>query len=136
MDNGAYPREDPVLRIFARAITLPEQQVALTLSVGGTVITGLLVSRDRWWDHLAAHEGGKESGPLTILRDTLQQVELQDPEAAKSEEDFLHLCEVRVAARPLAASQLWRVRITEVAGWGIGSSIEEADAFAAARPRP
>ena len=49
--------------------------------------------------------------------------------------DFLHLTLVRVAGRPAEVPQMWRVRLSEVAGWGLGHSTDETQEFRRAQPQ-
>lgn len=126
--------EDPLLRVLAAGVALPEHQIGITLSVGGAVLTGLLVTRDRWLGELASYDRSASPGPLTQIVDVIHQAELQGSPVLDDGGDFLHLTLVRVVGRPAEVPQLWRVRISEVSGWGLGHGPEESQEFRRAQP--
>ncbi len=127
---------DPLLRVLAAGVALPEHQIGLTLSVGGAVVTGLLVTRDRWLAELTALDRSGARSTIAQIVDVLHEAELAGVPALDDAGDFLHLTLVRVVGRPADVPQMWRVRLTEVAGWGLGHGAEEAHAFRAAQPSP
>jgi hypothetical protein len=126
---------DPLLRVLAAGVALPEHQIGITLSVGGAVLTGLLVTRDRWLAELAAYDRGARPGALAQIVGIIHEGELAGSPVLDDMGDFLHLTLVRVVGRPAEVPQMWRVRIGEVAGWGLGHSTDETQEFRRAQPR-
>ncbi len=135
MNSPSSRSEDPLLRVLAAGVALPEHQIGITLSVGGAVLTGLLVTRDRWLAELASYDRGARPGTLTQIVGIIHEAELAGSPVLDDAGNFLHLTLVRVAGRPAEVPQMWRVRISEVAGWGLGHSSDETQEFRRAQPR-
>lgn len=115
---------DEVLRFFARLTQEHEVELGLTLALPGTVISGVLIGRNKWLDLLAesgASRGGQAAVFMNSLRTVLRLPEQQDdPEAAEQGRyGFLHLRDAAIQSGHLmtAKGMLWRVRIDEVSAW-------------------
>jgi hypothetical protein len=93
----------------------------LTVNVGGTIMSGLLVSQTRWHD-LLIEKHGQTGGLLEVLlrgfRDALSRAD-EEPNPDYLSYRFLHLTDGRILAgeRMVGGQFLWRVRISEVSAW-------------------
>jgi hypothetical protein len=125
---------DPLLRVLAAGVALPEHQIGITLSVGGAIVTGLLVTRDRWLAELTSYDRGGRPGTISQIVGLIHEAELAGSPVLDDMGDFLHLTLVRVVGRPGDVPQMWRVRLSEVAGWGLGHSTAETQEFRRSQP--
>ena len=120
---GREPERDHILQILASSTAQEKLSPSLTLTVQGTVISGVLVSQKRWHELLV--EESQSSSPAALeflegMRDAMQR--RWEEEAPSTDPDaygFLHLAQVRLLTDQgmLGGQMLWRVRISEVSGW-------------------
>lgn len=115
---------DQVLRGFAGLAQKHDVEIGLTLALPGTVISGILIGRNKWLDLLAesgASQGERAAAFKNSLRTALRLPEQEDdPEAAEQVRyGFLHLRDAAIQSGHLmtAKGMLWRVRIDEVSAW-------------------
>lgn len=119
---------DGILQLFASmANDIEGFGVAITLTVGGALVTGELVGRDSWLDAYVRvhHESGQGAGQFAeqLRRMVVEGSEgLPKPEAG--EFNYLHLTDAQVVEGdrfiPGEQEGLWRVRIDRVDGWAPG----------------
>lgn len=136
LDADVLQRATPdwLLRMLVRLIERhDENSMGVTLNVAGAAITGTLVSRSRWLKELA-----KEGGTLATLVEGVQEAlaAFEKPEQDQSEQDddsdsgtvynYLHLLDAHIisggqATIPTGDGMHWRGRLSEVAGFSVGS---------------
>jgi hypothetical protein len=118
---------DHLLRTIARLAQEHSVTTGITLTVGGVVVTGIVVGRDAWLQRfVAALSATGDQGQATgeSLEHQFLQADLQ--RSGQESYDFLHLDDARfvysVALRPPppVPGQLWRGRISEISGWTFG----------------
>ena len=119
---------DGVLQWFAQFVNATPFRVPMTLTVGGNLISGEMISEEAYFEQLAANFSGalpeenKDTGKKLIQM-------LQPVHDADSEErpvcQFIHMQETRVfadAGKPIISSGvLWRGKISSVDGFSLGS---------------
>ncbi|NAZ86990.1 hypothetical protein [Kineococcus indalonis] len=99
--------------------------VAITLFSGGQVVSGTLVGRDRWLQEFvgrAARGGGGGRQIAEQVQGLFRAADLRRPGDGRAPRDYLHLLDAQIDGLPrIAEGLLWRGRISEVAGWSLGS---------------
>lgn len=98
-------------------------EMGVTLTVGGAIISGVLIGRTKWTEELA--EFGEGNFFAKAIRDANE--ELTKPGGEDDDEpafeSFIHLREARFwSPRGPITKQgsLWRGRLSEVQGWSLG----------------
>lgn len=112
---------DDFLRVLA-SLAHAGIGTSVTVAVPGSVISGVICSRNRWLDLLADQHGGAPAAEMFVnaLRDRLRTPDDQDEESVPaSDYHYLHLENAAVQAGNTftARGMLWRVRISEVSAW-------------------
>ncbi len=122
------PEKDWVLLRLVDLVNVSEQaEINITLHVGGTLVSGLLVGGKAWFDafgkDMAKHWAGDEELAQTFSR--MGALYYDQPETARPAPSYLHLknaCFVSSGDSriPSRGGIWWRGRISEVAGFTIG----------------
>jgi hypothetical protein len=119
LDRGG----DPLLSLFARLVNDTDAEIHVTLAVGGGVVTGALISREKWMKHSAETMNATVPGSGVIPDELGRMLEAEASERTPYE--YLHLKDARylspTGTMPERPRMLWRGRISEVAGWSWGS---------------
>ncbi len=119
------PTHDFILEMLVSLAHKHDMEVGVTLNVPGAVLSGLLVSREKW---LAALADSQESGTtahamIDGLRHGLGAIKALPDDDSYS---FIHLEGTRlvdgagIAPTASEAGYFWRGRPSEVAGWSFG----------------
>jgi hypothetical protein len=108
-------------------------EISVTLMVGGSVITGNLISHGRWEEATRAvltGVAGDGASALVTMIDALREALPRSEEDDSVPFNFLHLRDVHIVTNhagsmngivPFAIKRdLWRVQIAEVQGWTLG----------------
>jgi hypothetical protein len=111
-----------------------ESAISMTLNVHGSMMTGLLVPRDRWLEEFERQAAGigKAGADLGAgLRAAIHQVELEAPGTGGDEPPpyrihrWVHLINARPWPRsdfpPDDEGFVWRGRLSDVSGWALGT---------------
>jgi hypothetical protein len=129
------PAEDPLLESFVSMCDRSDMEVGITLTIGGSTITGRLVAAKEYrkeFGRLMARLSGVDPDSAegaevvaTFSPDEASPVTGLDPEVVPLAEHpgYLHLKQARVSLGPdLAPAEgvLWRGRISRVDGWSLG----------------
>ncbi|MCI2240167.1 hypothetical protein MO973_35505 [Paenibacillus sp. TRM 82003] len=97
----------------------------ITLFAGGQVVSGTLIGRDRWLQQFverAARGGGGGRQVGEDVQRLFRAVDRQRTAGEPVHHDFLHLAGAQIdGTQRIAEGLLWRGRISEVAGWSLGS---------------
>ncbi|WP_432491398.1 hypothetical protein [Kineococcus auxinigenes] len=97
----------------------------ITLFAGGQVVSGTLIGRDRWLQQFSERAARGGAGGRQVAEDVqrlLQALESRRPAGEPPHRDFLHLAGAQIdGTQRIAEGLLWRGRISEVAGWSLGS---------------
>jgi hypothetical protein len=121
---------DHLLADLVEAAEEKGQGGTVTLTVGGVLITGNMVSRRKWAD--AYERRWPELAPLTARwrkswDDYDESWSRYDDTPTPRYAEFIHLTDARIVnpsgelpAGETAEGLLWRGRLTEVQGWGLG----------------
>lgn len=124
---------DWLLMLLVRiANSSPGWSIGVTLWLPGGPVTGQLVSGETWASNLEAKLDESGTHGLTPLFDILHEkyaALAADTEADRDDEDpqYIHLTNARFMSGPLLvperedANFTWRGRLSEVAGWAVGS---------------
>jgi hypothetical protein len=119
LDRGG----DPLLSLFARLVNDTDAEIHMTLAVGGGVVTGALISRQKWM-RLSAETMNATVPGSGVLPDELGRMLVAEATEGASYE-YLHVKDARYLSptgmMPERPQMLWRGRISEVAGWSWGS---------------
>ncbi len=126
---------DSVLSVLSAATREGPLELGITLNVAGSIVTGTLIGEKAWFDLITnqANDAGPALGMVIgALRDGI--VKSSDERHANNGEDvasvaarqaeYLHLRDAHVEVGDQlskAAPMLWRVRITEVSAWMLGT---------------
>jgi hypothetical protein len=124
---------DWLLQWFTKFVNNTQLQIGITLTVGGNLISGTLISHQTYFEQLALDFstpfGGLEGVEPSEVRDMLLAFSPEPPAEGESETafQFLHLKDAKVfsnADLPIAASGvLWRGKIAAVDGFNLGSLV-------------
>ena len=125
----AEPERDGVLQILAAGLQASEdQEIQLTVTVGGLLISGIAIGRDRWFRDTAQfmeEMGGSGVIPETLLKGFQEAESSQDaPDPATY--GFLHMKDARtifphgVVPDNSGPGLYWRGRISEITGFSFG----------------
>ena len=121
---------DWLVQWFANFVNNAEADISIpmTFTVGGSLISGYLISETTYFNQLASDfsgalpEAAKESGRDLIKILQPKQSAHEDDNAA---EQFVHLRDAKVftdASKPITAQGvLWRGKISSVEGFSLGS---------------
>lgn len=111
---------DAALEILIAALNQnPQLAVDLTLTVGGSLVSGTAVGATVFWQTLADQDGQDRSGLREYFVDNAQA---SDRRAREPDAMFVHLLDSAHwlgAHDPVPASQ-WRGRLSDVQGWSVG----------------
>jgi hypothetical protein len=120
------PSQDELLMTFASVVDEFDLQAAITLAVGGVVLTGELISLRRYLGRLS-EAFGKGSGVARQVGEAFADRASNAPTNAESELTHLHLDKVMILAgttSPLVdcgTDSLWRCRADRVDAFALGS---------------
>ena len=108
--------------------------VPITLSVSGGIMTGMLISGQKYFEQIAdrmeraQHSKGTNATVVDIVegwRALARELgSLPPAEEASQDSDYLHIEGAKIisGAKTFPADgMLWRVRISDVSGWSIGA---------------
>ena len=119
---------DEVLRVLARLAQESGVEMGITVAVGGGVVSGVLIAREKWLDKyvLAYNESGDDGQAVARrLREAFQQEDLTESEATPFTYHYLHLQDAQVmhgsTGLPPDRGGFWRVRLDAVTGWSPGT---------------
>ncbi|GEB13555.1 hypothetical protein GUY44_07080 [Pimelobacter simplex] len=122
----AAAQPDPVLGLLADSIMAGDSSLQVTLTVGGSLVTGVLVSRTKWINDLMDHYGEAVAYMDGFARAwSKMDAEAEQNPAEPAYAGFLHLVEARVVS-PAGflpngdPGAFWRGRLSEVQGWSLG----------------
>jgi hypothetical protein len=126
---------DPVLGVLANYALLDDGVLGITLTVGGTLITGRMVGRGAWVKDLREHFGDNVAfmdGFADGWREQDEQWAAEDDEdqAEPPYSTFIHLVDARVVTSAGfmpngGRGAFWRGRLSEVQGWSLGTMESE-----------
>ncbi|WP_432496331.1 hypothetical protein [Kineococcus gypseus] len=114
---------DAVLELLA-AMADRGMVLDITLFAGGQVVSGTLVGRDRWLEHFQQRAARGGAGGTRIAEQVQALLRAADQRRGGDEgsRDYLHILNAQVdGTQRIAEGLLWRGRISEVAGWSLGS---------------
>lgn len=109
--------------------------IAITLTIGGTIVTGMLIGGSRWIDEFASvmHRGlseGSTADAADQVRDgflaykVMYESPLIDTQTGPS---FIHLRNARLVAPggmvPRGEGTYWRGRLSQISGWNLGEMV-------------
>ncbi|MBM0124566.1 hypothetical protein [Pimelobacter simplex] len=129
-ERNAKAQPDPLLGALVETVTeSADSQFHITLTVGGTLITGRLVGRLRWAGELVDQYGSGVtfmSQVEKLWRENDEENKAKKDSAEPPFAEFIHLTDARVvAANGLvpggAMGMFWRGRLNEVQGWSLGT---------------
>jgi hypothetical protein len=130
VDDASVPYDD-LLMVFAGVVEKFDLHMAITLSIGGLVIAGNLISTRRYGERMAEEftHGGGIAPEMARVMSALGILATQDPddESSLPEPSFLHLEKIKfLAGSPIpfttvGSGGLWRCRIDRVDGFMFGS---------------
>jgi hypothetical protein len=112
---------DPVLRELVRSVNESGQAaVPVTVSAGGSVLTGTLIAQERYFAELV------EGNPLmSALEPTSGLLGKEYARDVDSESDYhLHLRAARMAGAGGDAEGLWRISLPAIDGWTLGAAAD------------
>ncbi len=119
---------DGLLQWFVQFVNSTPCSIPVTLTVGGNLISGELISAESYFEQLAANFSGampeenRETAKQLIL--SLQPVNNSESEERPAPQ-FIHMQEARVfadAGKPIVSSGvLWRGKISIIDGFSLGS---------------
>ena len=119
---------DEVLRVLARLAQESGVEMGITVAVGGGVVSGVLIAREKWLDKyvLAYSEAGDDGQAVARrLREAFQQEDLTESEATPFTYHYLHLQDAQLVhgstGLPADRGGFWRVRLDAVTGWSPGT---------------
>lgn len=128
LPTDTRPPIDHVLtRIVAIFNNSEDMRIGLTVTVGGSVVTGTLVSGATYFETM--NELHSKSGLLPVwqpevefYREMIDSDEPFDLSVEVERTTFLHLIDASVyGGNQLVGLRAWRGRLSEVSGWSIGS---------------
>jgi hypothetical protein len=109
---------DPVLAQLVRAVNESGQaRVPVTVSAGGTVVTGVLIAQQAYFTELA--EGSPLLSALQPASGLLGKDYAKEVDAGSG-----HHLHIRAAGRE---DGLWRISLEAVDGWTVGTAAAAAD---------
>lgn len=97
-------------------------EIGMTVSVGGTVVSGNVIGRNAWLD-LIAEQGNRQGGNggtfLASLAEVYKRPTRDDDDDTPQRFGFLHFKDAAILMGPTMSPRgmLWRVRIEEVTAW-------------------
>ncbi|MEU9703093.1 hypothetical protein [Streptomyces sp. NPDC047981] len=127
------PTKDPVRDLYLTTLmhimSLSEQnEVSITLMVGGTTVTGSLIGHDAWlkaWKEGIASSGGEDAQKVLGVLGALDEEVPDDPDVPQP--NFIHLRDARVFPGGTEIRlNLWRARVTDVQGWSTTTLVHSA----------
>lgn len=128
--NAGTP--DRALRMLVEeASTNPNFELAITLTVSGSIVTGLMVPGSRWLNSLHANVVAIGTGTHDALTERMRDelaVDALDADQVAND-NFIHLADARYVLDGISmiphSGALWRGRLMAVDGWNIGSLLRE-----------
>jgi hypothetical protein len=124
LENDGRER-DFVLQLLAAATQQSTvAEIGLTITVGGTVVTGTLVGRDAWFQALEAWLESQAEGAGSIAGAFSQAFQEDPPVDDPAMFGYLHLKDARFFVGSRMAPEegtFWRGRISEVSGFSFGT---------------
>ena len=119
---------DEVLRVLARLAQESGVEMGITVAVGGGVVSGVLIAREKWLDkYVLAYSTSSEEGQEVArrLRDAFQQEDLVGSEETPFRYHYLHLQDAQLVhgstGLPADRGGFWRVRLDAVTEWSPGT---------------
>ena len=129
--DPTVPNRDTVLAALTATTNQSGSSFTITLTVGGTLITGTLVADHVWMrrqaDLFGQSEGGKRFADffshITELTQSRALAELEEDDSA--EPIYIHLLNAQTLAGnnahyPDDGTGMWRGRLASVDGWSLG----------------
>ncbi|HHP7238019.1 hypothetical protein [Longibacter sp.] len=131
------PDRDWFLALLVDHVNEHGGSIPLTVTVGGSVITGTLIGVAEYYKRTADDLAEVFPSRADAITETLQQAGANSVDAVKRHKEqvrkgeteletphFLHMREVRYLSAGLSASdKLWRARIDDIAGFSLGESV-------------
>jgi hypothetical protein len=119
---------DGLLSALARLAQESELGISLTVHVAGTIYSGVTVGRSRWFSLVAEQASNIGAAAGQVVGQIRDGVAAMDAEHDNDDEPiyygYLHMHSVTVVSGGTVvgpANGLWRVRISEISAWMIGS---------------
>lgn len=119
---------DDVLRVLARLAQESGVEMGITVAVGGGLVSGVLIAREKWLDkYVLAYSASDEQGQAVArrLREAFQSEDLTEQENTPFSYHYLHLQDAQVVqgstGLPADRAGFWRVRLDAVTGWSPGT---------------
>jgi len=135
-DPDASPDRDWFLALLVDHVNEHGGSIPLTVTVGGSLITGTLIGVGEYYERTADDLADVFPSRADAITETLQQAGANSVDAVKRHKEqvrkgkteletphFLHLRNVRyLSAGPSSSPLLWRGRIDDVAGFSLGDA--------------
>lgn len=131
--EDVHASPDHVLVTLVRLVNnLPSAEIGLTLYVGGSIVSGLLVSGHSYFKLLSALVAGDGTDPSrTAFASIFQRAGEVYPESSEEDDEpkfsrtgFIHLRAASVhtvGSTDTIDQDLWRGRLSRVDGWSMGN---------------
>ncbi|WP_109514332.1 gas vesicle accessory protein GvpU [Pseudomonas ovata] len=122
---------DWLLQWLVKFVVSTKVELGVTLSIGGNLVSGLLISHDDYFDQLAqdlaAPFGQFDNGAETSMKEMILSFKPGDLAQDTSDFHFIHLKDCKTYSTdqsPICASGvLWRGRIAAVDGFSVGQIV-------------
>lgn len=118
---------DPILQVLVSSAHRGEIEPGLTLTVNGTIVTGIVVGREKWFREMAEWADDLAAGSGVLPRTIGEALEEapHDDDVSPEEFTFIHMKDVRIftgtVALPHNTAFFWRGRLSQISGWALGT---------------
>jgi hypothetical protein len=119
---------DEVLRVLARLAQEDGVEMGITVAVGGGLVSGVLIAREKWLDkYVLAYSTSDKDGQefARQLRAAFGEDDLPESDDSPFRYHYLHLQDAQVVhgstGLPVDRAGFWRVRLDAVTGWSPGA---------------
>lgn len=125
MTDPASPNEaDWVLQHLINVICRNDTPFGLTVTVGGALVSGIVISPGAWIEAIANVDGGRGSDLASHLESFATEKIGDEDELDDDDVEYLHMREARYLGAngwlPAADGCIWRARINQITSWSVG----------------
>jgi hypothetical protein len=134
--NDRAPERDWFLALLVDHVNERGGEIPLTVTVGGSVVTGTLIGVGEYYERTAEDLAEVFPSRADAITAALNQAGAESVDAVKRHKEqvrkgeteletphFLHLRDVRyLSAGPRTQASLWRARIDDIAGFSLGEA--------------